>query len=180
MWCAERQASLRNTLSAGIGNRQCDAEVRNERLAIVQQDVLGFEIAMDHAVAVCVIEGAGNRHGDAHRLVHRKLFFAIDAMPQRFALDERHDVEQQPIGFARIEQRKQIGVLQIRGDADLAEEAFDAEDGAELGAQDLERDVAGVLDVASEIDRGHAAAADFPLYGVAVGEGGTELGDVVH
>ena len=34
-------------------------------------------------------------------------------------------------------------MLQVRGDADLAQEALGAEDGAELGIEHLERDACG-------------------------------------
>ena len=60
-------------------------------------------------------------------------------------------------------------MLQIGGDADLAEESFDAEHGAELGIEHLERDAAVVLDVAREVHGGHAAAPDLALDGVATG-----------
>ena len=66
-------------------------------------------------------------------------------------------------------------MLQVRRDLDLAQEPLDAEHGAELGLEDLERDLALVPDVAREVDRRHAAFADLPLDGVAAGEGGIQL-----
>ena len=57
---------------------------------------------------------------------------------------------------------------------DLAQEALGADDGGELGAEDLDRDLAVVLQVLGEVDRGHAALADLPLDAVAVAEGGGE------
>ena len=46
---------------------------------------------------------------------------------------------------------------------DLAQKALGAERGGELGLEHLERDRAAVLEVAGEVDRGHAAAAELAL-----------------
>ena len=70
-------------------------------------------------------------------------------------------------------------MLEVRRDLDLGEEPLDAEHGAELRVEHLERDVAVVLEVAREVDGGHAAAADLALDGVAIGERRVELGDGV-
>ena len=61
-------------------------------------------------------------------------------------------------------------MLQVRGDADLAQKPLDAEHRAELGVEHLERDVALVPEVAREVDGRHAAGADLALDGVAAGE----------
>ena len=52
-------------------------------------------------------------------------------------------------------------------------------DGGEFGPQDLDGDLAVVLEVVGEIDRGHAAGAELALDAVAVGQGGRELGQRV-
>ena len=44
----------------------------------------------------------------------------------------------------------------------------------ELGVQDLDRDLAGVLDVLGEVDGGHAALAQLALEAIAVGEGSAQ------
>ena len=62
-------------------------------------------------------------------------------------------------------------MLQPGGGADLGEEALGAEGGAEVGMQHLDGDVAIVLEVVREVDRGHAASAEFALDGIAVGQG---------
>ena len=59
---------------------------------------------------------------------------------------------------------------EARGRLDLAQEALGAERGGELGAQDLDRDLAVVPEVLGEVDRGHAARAELALDPVAVGE----------
>ena len=54
-------------------------------------------------------------------------------------------------------------MLKIGRDLNLGKEALHPEHRAELGIEHLESDLAVVADVAREIHRGHAAAADFPV-----------------
>src|SRR5688500_9319974 len=71
-------------------------------------------------------------------------------------------------------------MLKICCDADLGQEAFYAEYGAELGVEELEGDGAIVPDVAGEVDRRHSSGADLPLYVIAFRKGLLELGDRVQ
>ena len=63
-------------------------------------------------------------------------------------------------------------MLEAGGDSNLPEKALGAECGDQLVAQDLDGDGPVVLEVAGEVDRGHAAAAQLALEAVAVAEGG--------
>ena len=47
---AERQACLRDATAAGVADGERDAEIGDDRLAVVKQNVLGLEVAMDDAV----------------------------------------------------------------------------------------------------------------------------------
>ena len=58
-------------------------------------------------------------------------------------------------------------MLEPGGRANLAEEPLGAEAGGELGMKHLERDGAVVLQVAGEINRGHAAPAKLALQDIA-------------
>lgn len=67
------------------------------------------------------------------------------------------------------------------GDGDLPQEPLGAEDGGELGPQDLEGDGAVVLQVVGDIDGGHAAPAQLALDAVAARQSLGETGaDVAH
>ena len=55
------------------------------------------------------------------------------------------------------------------GEVDLAQEPFAAERLGEIGMENFYRDVAVVLEVASEVDRRHAAGAELALEAVSVG-----------
>ena len=68
-------------------------------------------------------------------------------------------------------------MLQVGGDLDLGEEAVAADDGTQLGMQDLDRDLAAVLQVLGEIDRGHAALAELAVEAIAIGE---RIGEAVE
>ncbi len=61
-------------------------------------------------------------------------------------------------------------MLQVGGDLDLGQESLGAEHRGQLRPQHLDRDLAVVLQVLGEIDRGHAALAQLPLDAVAVGQ----------
>ena len=67
-------------------------------------------------------------------------------------------------------------MLKIRSGRDLLHKALGAQDGGEFRPQHFYRDFAVVLEIVREIDRSHPAAAEFPLDGVAVGEGRFERG----
>ena len=101
--------------------------------------------------------------------------FSRQPLAQRLALDERHHVEEEPIGVARVEQRQDVRMLQLGGGLDLGEEALGAEHGRELGVQHLDGDLAVVLEVLREIDRRHAARAELALDRVAIGKGCGEV-----
>jgi hypothetical protein len=58
-------------------------------------------------------------------------------------------------------------VLQVGRHPDLGQEPVLAHDRAEVGLQDLQRDLAVVADVAREVNRRHSALTDEAVNGVA-------------
>ena len=59
-------------------------------------------------------------------------------------------------------------MLEAGGELDLAEKALGPERGGELGVEHLDGDRAVVLEVAGELDGGHAPATELALERVAV------------
>ena len=69
-------ADLRETRLAVRRRREhrlADPEVGDERMPVVEHDVLGLDVAVHHAVAVRVVERVGHLARDAHRVVYREL-----------------------------------------------------------------------------------------------------------
>ena len=74
---------LRDAPGPCLGHGQCDAEVRDEWLALsTQQDVARFDIAVNHTVLVRVVECACDLLCDGQGVIHTKLLLAVDPLPE--------------------------------------------------------------------------------------------------
>jgi hypothetical protein len=147
----------------------------------VQQDVLRLDVAMDYLVAVRIIQRVSKLGGYPHRLVYAELCLTTQLVPQRLTVDERHDVVEESVRLAGVEQGKDVRVLEIRGGLDFLHEALGSEHRGKLGPQHLHGHLAVVLEIPRQIDRRHAALANVALDLVAAGDsGGQTLGDLGH
>lgn len=99
----------------------------------------------------------------------------LDALPQRAALDIGHHVVEERPRLARIVEREHVRVVQPGGNLDFLEEPLGADGRREVGAENLDGDLAGMLPIPCEIDRGHPATAQHPLDVVSVSDGGGEI-----
>jgi hypothetical protein len=169
---AETQARLGHPSAGRRTHRERDPEVGHHRPAVVQQDVLGLDVPVDHPVPVGVVERVGHLPRDPDRLVHAELGFAIELGTEGFAVDERHDVEEEAIRRTAIEQGQDVWMLERRRGGDLLHEALGPEHGGQLGLQHLEGDPPPVLQVLGEVHRGHSALAELALDQVAARQGG--------
>ena len=167
---AEAQAGLRQPRAADALYGERNAEVGNERVAALQQDVLGLDVAMDDAEGMRGAEGVGHFARNQQRGLDGQLLLALQSRAQRFASDERHHVIQQPVGGTTIEQRQNVRVLQARGGLDLAQKAPTAERRAQVGVQHLDGHITIVLEIVREVHGGHATGAEFAVDAVAVGQ----------
>ena len=120
-------------------------------------------------------ERVGDLDQDADRLVHRELALRERGGRGGSPVHVGHDVVEEAVGLAGVEQRQDVRVLQPGGDADLAGEALGAEGRGELGAEHLDGDLAVVLQVVGEVDGGHAALAELALDPVGGAEGTLKL-----
>src|ERR1700682_2224778 len=118
-----------------------DAEICNHRLPVVQENVLGLEIAMDYAMPVRVVQRRRDRRCNVYGFFDGKLLLSRQLGAQGFAVDIRHDVIQQPLCFTAVEQGQQVRVLKVGGYLDLREEPLAADHGAELWIEKLQRDL---------------------------------------
>ena len=71
LWCADRDAGPRQSLLGRLGHRARDPEIGDHRVALFEQDVLGLDVAMNHAAAVRRLEPIGDLAGDAQRFIER-------------------------------------------------------------------------------------------------------------
>ena len=165
----DRDPGARQLLLAPA-ERPGNAEVRDQGVALGEQDILRFDVAMHHAAAMGVIQGFRRLARDAERVLDRQLLFAVEAVAQTLALHERHREPQLPSGFAGVEDGEDVGVLEPGGQHDLAVEPLLAEGRREFGVEHLQGDTAVVLQIAGEVDRRHPPAAELAIDRVAVGK----------
>ena len=166
--CAQREPGLGQPRPTGDIQRPGDTEVGNQRPALGQEDVLGLDVAMDHALAVGIVQRCGDLTRDPDRLGHRELGRVVQPVPKRTPRDTRHRVVEHrrcagELERPRVEERENVRVAQPRGDGDLAGEPAAAQRAGDLGAQDLERHSALVLRVVRQVDGGHPAPAELAL-----------------
>ena len=152
-----------------------DAEVGDDRLTLLEQDVLGLDVAVDHVEPVGVGQRAGHGSGDTERHVHRQRPLAGQPVAQALAARVRHDEVEQAVAFAGVVQRQDLGMGQAGGDPDLAEKPLRlVPAGRRVGPQHLDGHLPGVLHVLGQIDRGRAAPPDLLLDEVAVTQGSAQ------
>jgi hypothetical protein len=139
-------------------------------MATGEEDVLRFDVAVDHAVPM----GHGQRFGDlsekADGFRNGKFSGTGEPFPERLALHIGHDVVEESFSLSRVEQAEDVRVLQAGGDFDFAGESLGPHRRSKIGAEHLDRDVPAVTEILGEIDCGHATLAEFSLQAVTVGE----------
>jgi hypothetical protein len=81
-------------------------------------------------------------------------------MAQRFTGHVRHHVEQEAAGIARIEEWKNVGVLQICRRPDFSQKPLGTQDLSKIRFEDLDRDLAVVTQVLRQVNRRHCARPD--------------------
>jgi hypothetical protein len=119
-----------------------DAEVGDDRGALVQEHVLGLDVPVHQPLPVRVGERARDVAQDAHRLGGRR-GAARHPRAERLASHERHRVEGQPSGgHPGGEQRHDVRLLQGGCEPNLAREALGAEPLGQLGSEHLHDDLA--------------------------------------
>ncbi|MEZ4588221.1 MAG: hypothetical protein R2909_17725 [Gemmatimonadales bacterium] len=81
MYCGvpRAQARLGHPLAAGGLDREGDPEVGHRGVAVLEQDVLGLDVAVDHPETVRVAEGVGDLAGDENGILDRELLLAVEA-----------------------------------------------------------------------------------------------------
>jgi hypothetical protein len=165
-----RLSQLRHRFIPGRCHRSRDPEIRHARVGARQQDVRRLDVAVHDPVAVGVAQRVSHFAGDLEGVFEGELLLPVEPVPQRLALDVRHDIVEQPVGLAGVEEWKDVRVVEPGGEGDFAEEPLRAERGGDLWLQNLQGDGTIVLQIVGQIDRGHPAPAELPLDRVSRGQ----------
>ncbi len=170
---AERDAHRREPrapLARRRVERLGDAEVGHHGAPAAQQDVLGLDVAMDHAPVVRVGQRFEQVAPEPHCLRRRERPL-LEPVAQRCPFDERHRVPERPVAVARRVERHDRRVLQRRGELDLATEPLPAGVVRAAGGRvHLDHDATVERDLGRHEDAGHAPSRELPLETV----GGTD------
>src|SRR5215207_5888840 len=83
----DQETSFGELRIGGLADRAGYPKVRDHRMALVQQDVLRFDVAMHHVSAMSVVEPVGNLASDLESQGEWKRRLMMQAVPQRAALD---------------------------------------------------------------------------------------------
>ncbi len=140
-------------------------------MTALQQDVLRLDVAVDDLAVVGVLQRFGRLADDAEGVLDGKLVLPDEPVADGLALDERHDIIKEAVGHPGVVQAEDVGMLELGGDADLAQEALGPDGGRQLRLEHLDGHHALVLGVAGEIDEGHPALTQQALNVVMAGEG---------
>jgi hypothetical protein len=156
----------------------CDAEVRDLHPAVAaDEDVRRLHVAVDDPAHVRGMERLGDLGADPRGLARRQRAVLADDRRHVLAVDELHDDVRAGRLLAEVEDRDDVRVAQRRGGAGLVAEAGqEVRVTTELGAQQLDRDVAIQLGVARPVDRRHAALSEELHEAIAAAQDAPDLG----
>jgi hypothetical protein len=85
-------ACLRHSRFARCADRLADAEVGDEHVTVLQQNVLGFHVAVHDPLLVRVRQCLRRCGGDAHRIFHWNPRLTRESVAQRLAAHHRHHI----------------------------------------------------------------------------------------
>ena len=78
----QAEPGLGHSPTAGGRHREGDPEVRDHGVPLVQEDVLGLDVAVNHVVPVGIVEGTRDGFRQGHGILHGKLALPIETIPK--------------------------------------------------------------------------------------------------
>ena len=136
---ADRLARLGERQAAGGADRARDAEVGDDRVLAREEDVLGFDVAVDDSLAMGERERVGDVTRDMECRLEGQLAIPQQPMPQRLAFDVRHDVVEQPVDLTSRKDRDNVGMAEVRGEVHFANEPLAQQAGGHLRVEHFDR-----------------------------------------
>ena len=161
-----------------LGHRAGDAEVGDLGGALlVDQDVLGLDVAVDDVALVRGAERARDLDRVGDRLGHGQPPEPADAVLERLALDVLEDDVRAAVVLAGVDHADDVRVVELGDRPRLAAEALELVGvRAHLAVHQLDRDLALEHRVEGAVDRRHAAVPDLRVEPVAAGEERAHVG----
>src|SRR5918995_201985 len=152
--------------------RPRDAEVGDLGGALlVDEDVLGLDVAVDDVAGVGGPQRAGDLDGVRDRLVDRQPPHPPDALLQRLPLDVLEDDVGRAILLAGVDHADDVRVVELGDGAGLAAEALQLVGvRRDLAMHELHRDLALQRHVEGAVDRRHPTGADLGVEAIATVE----------
>jgi hypothetical protein len=117
---------------------------------------------------------------DPERVVERQLRLAAEPVAQRGAVHEGHDVVEEAVRGTGVVEGKDVGMLELGRDADLAEEALGSDGSRDIGREDLHGDGSAVLAIVRQVHARHPAPADLALDLVPTRERGPQAVQLIR
>jgi hypothetical protein len=139
----------------------CEAEIQNLRMTIPRdEDVLGFQVAMDDAFVVRGRQTAGDLRGIIGGFARRQRT-TTQPVPKRFTVEQFGDNVRHLSVCADVVNDDNVWVIEGRSGTRLLREATQPLSiERDRLRQDLQRDIAAKSGVSSTIDFAHPAGAD--------------------
>ena len=97
---SHRHPRLGHSRLAHRADRLADAEVGDEHVTVLQQNVLRFHVAVHDPLLVRVRKRLRSRGGDAHRILHRDPNLTRESVAQRLAAHDRHHIVENSRGLS--------------------------------------------------------------------------------
>jgi hypothetical protein len=79
---AERHAGFGHPGAARFAGRQRDPKIRDHRSPVMKQNILWLDVAMDHFVAVGVVQRGRHFTRDSNRIGNRELLLPVQPIAQ--------------------------------------------------------------------------------------------------
>ena len=159
---ADRDPGAGEPVAARGRHRSRDAEIEEDRPLRTEDDVLRLHVPVDDAVAVGMVDGIEQVVRQPDGFGEGEAGHSPKLLPQGRTLHVRHDVVDDPVQLARIQQPGDARVLEPGREPDLPEEAIARDTDQELRVEHLEGDPLP-LPVRGEIDPRVPALADLSL-----------------
>ena len=137
------------------------SEIRHFYLApAIQEEVLGFDVAVHDAVVVRELERVANLRHDGERLA-RLDAPGVEQLAQVHAVHELHEEKVKPVRPPELVERDDVRVIELGQRPGFAREPFGKRRGvANAGRQNFQRHDPIQFTLARPVDRPHPAPAD--------------------